>query len=172
MAGSGLRMPTLLDSITTSNRSASGAIAPSGSASPPTPGTTKLFVSIAVFSRSWQRRRASTIAGRISPDSRANTARPSISWPATRASPSDRSAQPATPTPCPAPPPPGQVGEPPPVDCVALEPRPGVRVGIGGVEPAQEPVGQSVVTLVAGECLERAGEDHPVEVEDERPEFP
>src|ERR671918_797671 len=90
MAGSGLRRPTLLDSTTTSNRSITSAMIPSNapdrSASSAGP---KLLVSPAVLSRSWQRRRASTIEGRISPTRRSSTARPSISWPAARGSASN-----------------------------------------------------------------------------------
>src|SRR4029453_1629200 len=60
-----------------------------------------------------------------------------------------------------------QLGERGRVDLAALQPRPGVRVGVGGVEPPQEPRWQPVVLFVPRERLEGARDDHPAEVEDD-----
>ena len=52
------------------------------------------------------------------------------------------------------------------VDLVALEAGPGVVVGVAGVDGPEEAVWEPVRRLVAGESLERAGQDHPAEVEE------
>jgi hypothetical protein len=54
------------------------------------------------------------------------------------------------------------------VDLAALQAGPGVGVGVGGVEPADQPRREPGVGLVASERLERAREDDPAEVEDDR----
>ncbi|QXC62528.1 hypothetical protein KSP35_06925 [Aquihabitans sp. G128] len=55
--------------------------------------------------------------------------------------------------------------EPVEVDLAALELRPRVGVGIGGVHAADEVDGKAVVDLVAGERVEGARQDHAAEVE-------
>jgi hypothetical protein len=54
------------------------------------------------------------------------------------------------------------------VDLTTLEGRPGVGVGIGGVEPADEAVGQAGGGLVVAERVEGAGGDDTAEVPEDR----
>jgi hypothetical protein len=103
MAGSGLRSPVRLDSITTSNSSSTWPIIPPPWRARPLPSSSpplvpmKLLVSRAVPTpgRSWQRRRAVIISGRSSPASMASTAVPSTVWPRAAASASNSLAKPA-----------------------------------------------------------------------------
>src|SRR3546814_6096635 len=50
------------------------------------------------------------------------------------------------------------------IDLAALEARPGIGMGIGGVDLAQEVARQAAAVLIAAEGLERAGENHPAEI--------
>ena len=109
---------------------------------------TQLFVRQAVTSRSRQRRTASTIAGRISPASSGISARASTVWPSSRHSASNRSQNSSK------------------VTSLRSKRRPGVGVGVGRVDRADEVAGQAGARLEAVEGLERAREDHPAEVEE------
>jgi hypothetical protein len=61
-----------------------------------------------------------------------------------------------------------RVGEGVDVDLAALQAGPRVRVGVGGVDPAQEPVGEPALGLVAGERVERRCRQHATEVPEDR----
>ena len=114
----------------------------------PLPAGTQLFVKHAVLSRSWQRRTASTMAGRTSPASNAITSR-AVDLAARR--PRLVLVEPA------------ELVE---RHVAALELRPRVAVGVGRVERPQEAVRQAALAFVAGERLKRAREDHATEVEE------
>ena len=81
MAGSGLRTPTLLDSITTSKRrmmsATSSAWAGERDMPGPSPTARTLLVMQPTFIRSLMRSRATTISGITSPDRQARTRLPS-----------------------------------------------------------------------------------------------
>ena len=116
------------------------------SVGPSSPPLTLLVRQAVRSSASRQRSSAVTISGRMSPASSSSTRSPESAPPSARASVLEL------------------LGEAGPVQLSPLEPGPRVVEGVGGVDPADEALGQALLALVAGEGVERAGQDDPSEV--------
>ena len=92
---------------------------------------------------------AATIRGRTAPERRGSTSRPGTGWPSapdfSRNKASNRGG----------------------VDLGAFEPRPGVVVGAGGVDAADEVARQPEPRFIGVERLERRGGEDPAEIPDD-----